>query len=290
MAYNAMLSLFPATLAFLTAIGLFKPLQTTFLNLWAHLSEVAPQEVIFLIQDFAEDISTGRNGGLFSLSFAIAIWASSGALSAAMTALDQIHQVPRRLRRPFWKARMIAVALTMGTILLLILASGLVFVSNWAVDRVAQQSGNLEGQVLSIWSLLTWPVALGIISIAFAFIYRFGPSRWIEGKPLLPGAMLAAIFWIILSNLFRYYVAHFGNYNKAYGAVGAVIVLMLWLYLTSLVLLLGDQLNVIVGKTMQRHQLHRPTEPRKRRSLPQRLLPNRPLHHTNHSRANSRKQ
>ncbi|HEY9882032.1 MAG TPA: YhjD/YihY/BrkB family envelope integrity protein, partial [Thermosynechococcaceae cyanobacterium] len=83
-------------------------------------------------------------------------------------------------------------------------------------------------------------------------IYRFGPSRWTVGTPILPGAILAAIFWAVLSGLFRFYVTHFGSYNRAYGVIGAVIVLLLWLYLSSLVMLIGAQLNVTVGAAMQR--------------------------------------
>jgi membrane protein len=254
MAYNAMLGLFPAILAVLTAIGLFQPLNATFGNLAGRLSEVAPTEALVLIENFANEITTSRDGGLFSLSFAIALWASSGALGAAMTALDQIHQIPRRRRRPFWKAKIISICLTIGTILLLILASALVFISDWAVRQVASQSGSLQTTLLSWWRLLTWPLALGIVSSAFAFVYRFGPSRWSSGKPIMPGAVLAAISWAVLSNLFRLYVANFADYNRAYGAVGAVIVLLLWLYLSSLVLLIGDQVNVTVGEAMLRSE------------------------------------
>jgi membrane protein len=271
MAYNTMLGLFPAILAVLTAIGLFEPLQTTFVSLIGRLSEVAPSEVSYLIQGFAREISESRNKELFSLSFAIALWASSGALSAAMTALDQIHQVPLKRRRPFWKARIIAIGLTVGMILLLMIASALVFISEWLVDYVIKksdsldQSGILERVTLQIWGLLlAWPLPLGIMSSAFAFVYRFGPSRWISDKPILPGAVLAAVLWAVLSNLFRLYVSNFGDYNRAYGAVGAVIVLMLWLYLSSLVLLLGDQLNVTVGEAMQQQTEGNPPRIKKR--------------------------
>ncbi|MGB5962145.1 MAG: YihY/virulence factor BrkB family protein [Coleofasciculaceae cyanobacterium] len=250
MAYNAMLALFPAILAVLTAIGLFQDtLQGTFHDLVNQLSEVAPDQVLQLLRDFVQEISRTKSQSLFSLSFVFAIWAYSGALSAAMNALDQIHRIPSEEARPFWKAKLISLGLTIGSIVLLLTASFLVFISGWLVELATQQSGIT---ILStIWRLLSWPLALGIVATAFAFIYRFGPSRRSKGTPIMPGAMLAAISWAIISALFRLYVANFGNYNKVYGAVGAVIILLLWLYMTSLVLLLGSQLNVTVGEAMQ---------------------------------------
>jgi membrane protein len=251
-AFNAMLSLFPAILAVLTAIGLLaESLQTTFKQLAAQLSQVLPEQALVLIRDFATtEITNSRNSGLFSLSFVLAIWAASGAVSTAMTALDQIHQIPSEKIRPFWKAKLISLGLTVGTMLLLVLASFLVFTSDWLLAMVVR--GNVSLIFLShLWQLLRWPLALSIVAVAFSFIYRYGPSAWNSGTPMMPGAILAAVFWAILSALFRLYVANFGNYNKVYGAVGAVIVLMLWLSMSAAVLLIGDQLNVTVGEDMR---------------------------------------
>lgn len=248
-AYNAMLSLFPAILAVLTAIGLFEEsLQSTFKQLAGQISQVAPDEALVLIRDFSREITQAKNTGLFSISFVVAIWAASGALSAAMTALDQIHQIPSEQTRPFWKAKLISLGLTIGTILLLLLASFLVFISDLILKLFVSESG--FSFLLTVWRLLSWPLALGIVAAAFAFVYRYGPSRWNSGTPMMPGAVLAAVSWAILSGLFRLYVSNFGNYNQAYGAVGAVIVLMLWLYMSAVVLLVGDQLNVSVGEAM----------------------------------------
>lgn len=276
MAYNSMLGLFPGILALLTAIGLFNPLDSTFTRLAARLSEVAPQQALELIEEFVKAISFSQNRGLFSVSFLVALWASSGAISAAMRALDQIHQIPPRQRRPFWKARLVSIGLTMGTILLLILASSLIFISDLVVRQLAAQSNESVGHwVLTVWRLFSWPLALGIVSAAFAFVYRFGPSRWSAGKPLLPGAILAALSWAFLSGLFRLYVSQYGNYNKVYGAVGAVIILLLWLYLTSLVMLIGDLLNVTVGKAiaekraLRRQQAQQRPEPLPSPAYPQ---------------------
>lgn len=254
MAYNAMLALFPAILAVLTAIGLVGVSQATFENLAEQLSLVAPTEVLSLIQNFVRQISRDKNQGLFSLSFVISLWAASGAISAAMTALDQIHQIPLARLRSFWKARLVSLALTVGTLLLLVTASTLVFISDVVVRIIAYQSGFLGTGVLIAWRFLSWPLALSIVAVAFAFIYRYGPSHWTGGDPIMPGAVLAAVFWAMISGLFRLYVGHFGHYNQAYGAIGAVIVLLLWLYLSALVMLVGAQINVSVGEAMRQQR------------------------------------
>jgi membrane protein len=261
MAYNAMLSLFPATLAVLTAIGLFRPLTSTFKKLANQMSEVAPTEVLGLLQGFSHEVSQGQDGRLFSFSFLFALWAASGALGAAMTALDQIHQIPPRLSRPFWKSKLVALLLTLGAIVMLLLSLSLMLVGDVLVNNtatvVASQSDSIASELLKLWGWLALPLILLIMSFAFGLIYRYGPSRWNPGQPIMPGAVLAAVFWAIVSNLFRLYVKHFGNYNRVYGAVGAVIVLLLWLYISSLVLLLGDQLNVTVGEAMQMQSANR---------------------------------
>ncbi|MBW4562471.1 MAG: YihY/virulence factor BrkB family protein [Mojavia pulchra JT2-VF2] len=251
-AFNAMLSLFPAIIAIFTAIGLFaESLQYTFKQLAELLSQIVPEEALVLIRDFATtEIANSSNSSWFSLSFIVAIWAASGAVSTAMTALDQIHQIPSEKMRPFWKAKLVSLGLTIGTILLLVSASFLVFISDLLLAMVVRENGYFVF-LLHIWQLLRWPLALSIVATAFGFVYRYGPSVWNPGTPMMPGAILAAVFWAILSALFRLYVANFGNYNKIYGAVGTVIVLMLWLSMSAFVLLVGDQLNVTVGEDMR---------------------------------------
>ncbi|MGM3306195.1 YihY/virulence factor BrkB family protein [Anabaena sp. WFMT] len=251
-AFNAMLSLFPAVLAVLTAIGLAgESLQNTFIQLTVQLSQIVPEDAWILISDFATtEIAESKNRGLFSASFAIALWTASGAVSTAMTAFDQIEQIPPEDMRPFWKAKLISLGLTIGTILLLMLASFLVFISDLLLGIVVNSNPYLAF-LLPLWKLLQWPLALVIVSATFSLVYRYGPSVWKPGIPLMPGAVLAAIFWALVSALFRLYVSNFGNYNKVYGTVGTFIVLMLWLWMSASVLLVGNQLNVTVGEFIQ---------------------------------------
>ena len=253
MAYNSMLGLFPAILAFLTAISLFQPLESTVINLAGNLSEIAPKGVPELLEGFTTVVTTNRSRSLFSISFVFSLWATSGAMSAAMRALDQMHRIPVQRRRPFWKARLVSITLTLGTIALLITAATLIFISDLVVDWLVLEAAKRNATEASLWiselwSLFRWPLSLSVMSAAFAFIYRFGPSRWNSGKPLLPGAILAAFSWAVISGLFRLYVTHFGNF--VYSAVATIIVLLLWLWLTSLVMLIGDLLNLTVGRAM----------------------------------------
>ncbi len=278
MAYNAMLALFPALLAILAAIGMFKYLQNTLYRLVSLLGVVVPSEVQNLIRSFFQEIVTSNNQQVFSLGFIAALWAFSSVISSAMAALDQIYQVPISQTRSFWQAKLVSIGLSIGTIVLLLTASATVFISNIVVRIIARQSClvesvkscqiqnlqncrleplhkcQLEIQLLKAWRWWQWPIALSIVSIAFAFIYCWGPSRLRSGTPIIPGAVIAALLWAIISYLFSLYVEHFGTYNRTYGAIGAVIILLLWLYLSSLVMLLGAQLNVTVGEVIQREK------------------------------------
>lgn len=331
-AYSTMLGLFPAMIAFFTVIGMFEvSVASSLAQIAVRLQEILPPQVWNILSGFAAEISTDSNRGWFSLSFVFAIWVFSGAISATIAALDRISSIPRSQKRPFWQAKIVALILAVGSIALLVLASFLVLLGDFAIklaielnwvallatvwkilsgpvilaifattlaliyqirqfpinpdrpldklkyigfvvsiafillfliDRFLDYINYLidnhdlhstVGSFLSnIWGIISLPVSLGIVATAFAFTYRFGPSRWISGTPLIPGAILAALCWAIVSNLFRMYVANFGNYNKVYGAVGAVIVLMLWLYISSLVMLLGYQLNIVVGEMIKK--------------------------------------
>lgn len=279
MAYNSTLALFPALLSIIAAISLSDSLQNTLQEMGTLLAVVVPQEVQVQISTVWERMLITRSEELFSFSFLVSIWLFSGVIGSAMVALNHIHRVPRERLRSFWEDKLIAIALAIGTILLLIVACGLVFISDVVVEILARKSCILETvgtcpldqikdcleqppvqQCLllktlpSTWKQLRWPIALGIVATNFALIYRFGPSQRQPETPLVPGAILAAILWAVISNLFRLYVTHFGNYNITYGAIGAFIILLLWLYIASLVMLIGAQVNVTVGEAMRRRK------------------------------------
>ena len=330
MAFHAMLGLFPAIIAVLTAISLFEQsVESTFVSLAIHFAGIVPIQVWGLLLDFIENIKTAEGKSWFSLSSISAIWIISGVLSAAMNALDQIHQVMVEKRRSYVQTKLVAISLTVLTLIFLIIACFLLWAGDFLLQVAFQQSWNglllltwkafsiilviaiattgagiiyqfqtglkrkrdrefkstvtaiivilmlvttqlvyacflmiqklilnssLEvsfgEKLIDLWRILGFPIALGIIAISFSLIYRYGSSDRTKNIPIFPGAILAAISWAIVSLIFRFYVSHIGIYSKIYGAVGTVIILMLWLYLSSLVMLIGEQLNVIVGEAM----------------------------------------
>ena len=341
MAFHAMLGLFPAIIAILTAIGLFgKSVESTLVNLAVHFADIVPIQVWTLLLEFIAEVKQAEGKSWFSLSSIAAIWIISGVLSAAINALDQIHRVPIEHRRSFVQTKLMAIFLTICTMGFLIIACFLLWIGDYLLQIALKQNWDIllltTWQIFSvivivaivlitisliyqfqtglrrrneqelkstiigilviltavaiqlvhsffifiqnliinsdvektlsiimiqIWRLLGFPIALGLVAIAFGLIYRFGTSKWQRNTPIFPGAILAAISWAIVSILFRIYVTHIGVYNKIYGAVGTIAVLMLWLYLSSLVMLLGSQLNVIVGEAMAIDLLHKSDKP-----------------------------
>ncbi|WP_016865562.1 YhjD/YihY/BrkB family envelope integrity protein [Fischerella muscicola] len=251
MAYNNLLALFPTLAAVLTTIGMLNISQDQVDTLAHQVLNFAPEQVPLLLKEFTGQIQLPQSRELVYISFLVALWLASGAISAAMNAMDEIYQIPPNLKQPFWKAKLISLLLTIATIGLVLTASLLVFISDLIVQFVLDSTQIFGAIFLSAWSWFRWLLTLMIIAYAFSIIYRHGPSQWFNGTPIMPGAIIGALLWAGVSKLFRVYVSNFGNYNLTYGALSAGIVLLLWLNLSSLVLLIGAQLNVTVGKVMR---------------------------------------
>jgi membrane protein len=248
-AYNAMLSFFPAILSLLAAISFFDLFRPALRRFASQFAEVAPLDVVNLTRNF---VNNGGGQGVFTLSFLFTLWVSSNAMAAAMTALDQIQQVPFRDRRPFWHVRLVAICLTLGNLLFYILAAFLVFVSDFLIRYFAAQAGPGGTRLLAFWWVVNWPIALGLVALAVTCLYRFGPSCRQPHMPILPGALLAALSWAGISFLFRTYILQFGRYSQVYGTLGTAIILMLWLYLSAWAVLIGYQFNVTIQQKRDR--------------------------------------
>jgi membrane protein len=244
LAYYFLLALFPA-LIFLTALmGLF-PLQNAMPELMAYLQNVLPEDALSLVQKYLEQVVRGSGGGLLSLGFLGALWASSSGVTAIIESLNTVYGAKET--RPYWKVRLLAIVLTFALAGFIILSITLVLygehIGAWLANFVGL------GWLFELaWVLLQWPVAIALMLFALAAIYYFCPDVEQNWRWVTPGSLLAVLLWLLVSLGFKIYVENFGSYNKVYGSIAGVIVLMLWFYFTGITLLLGGELNAEIAK------------------------------------------
>ena len=239
LAYYLFLSLFPAIL-FLLAVGSFFPLHDLANDIVRLLRPVASREVVSIIADQIQRISDAENGGLLTFGVFVALWSSSAAMVAATSALNAAYDIEEG--RPWWKVRLVAIGLTVALAVFFLLSFSLVLVG----PTVAEYLGNTlrMGPVVEwTWKILQWPIAFALVSLAIAIVYYFAPDAEQDWTWITPGAVLAAALWVIASLAFKIYVSNYSDYNATYGAIGGVMVLLLWFYVSGFAILVGAEMN-----------------------------------------------
>jgi membrane protein len=238
LAFYFALSLFPA-LIFVVALASYFP-RTVMNDALAALEPVAPTEVVSLIRTQLDSILAAEQGGLLTLGVLGAVWSSSGALTAIIDALNRAYDIEES--RPWWKVRLVAIALTLGLALFILVAFTLVIAGPEMAGAIAGWFG--LGQAFTwVWNVVQWPVVFALVAFAVAVTFYFAPDAEQEWVYLTPGTVTATLLWLLASLGFRFYVQNFGDYNATYGALGGAVVLLLWLYVAGLVLLIGGELN-----------------------------------------------
>lgn len=246
LSYYALLALFPA-LIFLTALmGLFS-VERFMPELMSYLRDVVPADALMMVQRFLTQVAEGSGANILSLGALGALWASSSGVTAIMDALNVVFGV-KEDRRPFWRVRLTAILLTIALAGFVILSLGLVLYGPTIGRWVADQMG--YGIAFTwIWNVLQWPMIAGFMLIVVGAIYHICPDRRVKRwRWITPGSLFAVVMWLLVSLGFKAYVDNFGNYNKVYGSIAGVIVLMLWFYWSGMVLLLGGEINAEIEK------------------------------------------
>lgn len=239
LAYYFFLALFPALL-FLAAIVSFIPVHGLLEMITSTLAHVAPGEVIAIVQDQILKIANDQNGGLLTLGLLGTIWSTSSGVDAIISTLNAAYDIQEG--RPWWRVKLTAILLTLALAGFIVLAFALLMVGPTLAEKVASWFYLGPAFVWS-WTILQWPVVFGLVALAVALIYYFAPDAKQEWIWITPGSVLATVLWLITSLVFKFYVSHFASYNATYGAIGGVIVLLLWLYVSSLAVLVGAELN-----------------------------------------------
>ena len=241
-AFSAFLAIFPF-LVFVVALASLVVDPSTLDVIMKQIDRVAPEQVADILGERLQALTTGTKPGLLTVSAVGAIWAASGAVAALTSALNSANDI--RDRRPFWKTRGLALLVTVAAAALVIVASVIAI----AAPVVA---GHLGGASQIFILILRWPVAAGLMLVVIACLYHFLPDTDQPFALITPGSVVAVAGWIAASLAFSLYVSHFGKYEVVYGALGSVIVLLLWMWISALVILVGAEINAVLSQLAAR--------------------------------------
>jgi membrane protein len=253
LAYYAFLAI-PASL--LVAVGCFSLVADpdTISSLMDRLEGVVPAESIALLRSSLNRMTENEGGNLVMvvLGFVLALWTTTGAMTGLMRGLNAAYD--RKESRSFLKQRITALGMLACMLIAFALSFGLLVLGPYATDWIGGALG-IEGVIGWIWWTLQWPVLVAGLLLAFAGILYLGPNvdhpRW---RFITPGSLFAVVLWLLASGLFAVYVSMFGSYNKAWGSLAAVIVMLTWLWLSALALLLGAEINSEIERSRELRQ------------------------------------
>lgn len=242
LSYYFLLALFPFLIFLTSIIGFVLGSGTgTRHALFEYLARIMPPSAFQLIDNTMYEVSSSSGGGKLSFGILAALWAASNGLGAITESLNTAYDLKET--RPWWKQRLTAIGLTFALSVLIISALVLVVAGGKIAEWLAATYG--FGPVFPLaWKTLQWPAVLACMTFAFALIYYFAPDfREQTWQWLTPGSAIGVALWLLVSLAFRVYLHFFDSYSATYGSLGAVIILMLWLYLTGAAVLIGGEVN-----------------------------------------------
>lgn len=237
--YYALLALFPAITALVSLYGLFAD-PASIEGQLKQLATGVPDDVMTIVGEQIKRISSAGSGQLgfaFFVSLAVALWSANAGMKAMFDALNVAYGEEEE--RGFIRLNLVSLLFTLGGIIFLLIA-----LTALAVMPIVFSTMGLEGAWTAAIGWLRWPILLAIVVVGLSVMYRFGPSRrepkW---RWVTVGGVVAGVVWLIGSGLFSFYLSNFANYNATYGSLGAVIALLIWMWLTTIIVLLGAELN-----------------------------------------------
>src|SRR4051812_46625497 len=247
--YYAVLALFPALIVLVALLGIFGQYPQTTNDLIDILKTAgAEPKTLDSLKDTINGVvkNKGGAGALLGVGLAAALWSASGYIGAFMRASNAIYETPEG--RPIWKLRPLQVLVTLVMTLLFALVLVAIVVSGPLAEAIGDKIG-LGGTAVTVWSIAKWPVLALVVSVMLATLYYAAPNaklpkfQWISA-----GAIVALVVWVAASLGFFFYVKNFGSYNKTYGTLGGAISLLVWMWLSNLAVLFGQELNAEVER------------------------------------------
>jgi len=255
LAYNFILAIFPGIIFLFTLIP-YIPIDNFQEQLLAFLEAIIPNNAYNAIENTLEDIIKNQNGGLLSFGFILATFFATNGLSSLMLAFNKASLTLES--RSWLRRRWVALVLSFLVVIALTVGMTIFTLAGIVVDYLKE---NIELN-RSFWSFLIkaarWMVVFGIYFFTVSCLYKFGPSSSVKWKFFNPGSTLATILAVLTFSGFAYYINSFGVYNKLYGSIGTLIVIMIWMYLNTLILLVGYELNASIALSKESIKIVKP--------------------------------
>lgn len=240
LAYNILLSLFPLIIFIMTLVG-FSSINRE--EVLSDMQNVLPVEIFKYMKNIIIEIVGTQQAGLLSLSFIFTLIAASGGFSAVIKGLNKAYF--EKEKRGFIKLTLLALMFTLTFAIITIIAAFLLVFGEFNGKLLAKVLG-LDTSFQLWWNILRYIAAIVLMFLGFMILYRFAPSRRLSFRSVLPGAIFTTAAWNIISVAFSYYVNNFANFSLVYGSIGAVIMLLTWLLIISVLILLGGELNAVM--------------------------------------------
>lgn len=241
MAYYLVLSIFPFLIVLLNVLSL-TPIVTGEMPL--EFLELLPVEVTNIIEGFVKDIATSSSQGLLSIAAVAGLWTASGGMMVTMRSINAAYGFKEK--RSYLKRKLLSLLFTVALLILIVMVFVTLVVGELLGKWIFAFIGN-EVLFLNLWQYLRFIIPILYMIIIFALMYKYTPStnreNKIKFKSTLFGSIFSTLGWIIASILFSYYVNNFGNYAVTYGSLGGVIVFLIWLYIISMIIILGGEIN-----------------------------------------------
>lgn len=258
LAYRMLLALFPFFI-FLAALGGFIASAANIENpterIMENLRDTLPSDAASVLETQLDSILSNQNGGLLTLGILGAVWGASAAMNTIIKALNRAYDVEET--RPFWKKTPMALGLTVLAAVFFIGSFTVLIAGQIFAEDIGNKLG-LGDVTTTALNILRIPFVILLLAIAMAFLYWAAPNAKLPFRWVSPGAIMFIVVWIAGTVGFSFYVANFATYNSTYGTLGGVVVLMIWLYLTSFIIVAGAELNAILQAKVEPEAMETP--------------------------------
>ena len=238
-------ALFPLLLFLVSLFGLvLESAEDLKQQIYFYLAQIMPTSAYNLVKETVEEVTEGSSGSKLTFGFLVALWSASAGVDSLRGALNHVYNYEEK--RSIWKTRGVSVLVTLALALLITIAVGGVFYG-WRGFLYFLEWMNMPTPPSFVLMVVQWIMVLAVLLAVFALLYNFLPNS--EGRRwqwITPGAVTGIILWVLVSYGFRIYLSYFDSYSATYGSLGAVIILLLWLYLTALVILFGALINSVL--------------------------------------------